>query len=68
MLALTHRVMRQAVEHHIAERLNRDGTSREVEWDDHTIHCACGRVFRTGSDLLTWARYLGHLPQPEHER
>lgn len=64
-LAVTHRLMRRTVEHTTVERLNGDGTVREVEWDTHVLNCACGRVFRTESYLLSWARYLGHLPQPK---
>ena len=62
---MTHRIMRQTVEVHTMEHLNRDGTPRMVDVTTHRISCACGRVFATGSDMLTLARYLGHLPQPK---
>ena len=59
---ITHRVIRRTVETQTVERLNRDGTAREVELVDHVTSCQCGRVFRTGSELLTLARFLEHLP------
>lgn len=65
MPLLTHRLIRSTIEEQTLERLNRDGTPREVNTINYVMTCACGRVFRTGSEILTQARFLGHLPQPK---
>lgn len=65
---LTHKPMRKTVERTTVARLNRDGSTRMVELVTYRTHCMCGRVFATGSELLTEARYLGHLPKPKDPR
>lgn len=64
MPPVTHRVMRQSIEEHTVDRLNRDGSTRVVVWHTFRTHCACGRVFATGAEVQTLARYLEHLPRP----
>jgi hypothetical protein len=62
---LTHRLIRQTIEEADVPHLNRDGTPRTAHVVTYVMTCACGRTFRTGSEIMTQARYLGHLPQPE---
>lgn len=68
MPPMTHRITRQAVEEHTEERRNADGSPRIDVWHTYRTHCACGRVFATGNELMTQARYLGHLPTPEADK
>lgn len=65
---LTHKIMRKTVEVADVEHLNRDGSPKMVELTTYVTSCLCGRVFRTGSELLTQARYLEHLPKPTEPR
>lgn len=65
---LTHKIVRQTVETLETEHLTRDGEALPVTIVTHRISCMCGRVFATGSELMTMARYLGHLPTPKDPR
>ncbi len=64
---VTHRVVRVAHRTRTVEIMRPGGVLDPVTIDYHETTCACGRVFSTGSELMTAARYLGHLPRPSHE-
>lgn len=61
---VTHRITRHAYRDIHATILNEGSEPTKEAWREWEVICACGRVFRSPTELATTAAYLAHLPTP----